>query len=76
MDENLAFRKILAQSSEGIGNSMILMPYAKDLTYNNGHLKLTLDLFNNLSETEISIDIVVSEELQGLLDNLLQDKVV
>jgi len=76
MDENLAFRKILAQSSEGIGNSMILMPYAKDLIYTNGHLKLTLDLFNDLSETEISIDIVVSEELQGLLDNLIQDKVV
>lgn len=76
MDENLAFRKILAQSSDGIGNNMILMPYAKDLIYTNGHLKLTLDLFNDLSETEISIDIVVSEELQGLLDNLIQDKVV
>jgi hypothetical protein len=55
---------------------MILMPYAKDLVYTNGHLKLTLDLFNDLSETEISIDIVVSEELQGLLDNLMEDKVV
>ena len=76
MDENLTFRKILAQNSNGIGNKMILMPYAKDLSYTNGHLKLTLDLFNDLSETEISIDIVVSEELQGLLDNILQDKVV
>jgi hypothetical protein len=76
MDENLTFRKILAQSSDGIGNKMILMPYAKDLVYTNGHLKLTLDLFNDLSETEISIDIVVSEELQGLLDNLMEDKVV
>jgi hypothetical protein len=76
MDENLTFRKILAESSDGIGNKMILMPYAKDLVYTNGHLKLTLDLFNDLSETEISIDIVVSEELQGLLDNLMEDKVV
>jgi hypothetical protein len=55
---------------------MVLMPYAKNLLYTNGHLKLTLDLFNDLSETEISIDIVVSEELQGLLDNLLQERVV
>ena len=76
MDENLAFRKILAQNSDGIGSKMILMPYAKNLLYTNGHLKLTLDLFNDLSETEISIDIVVSEELQGLLDNLLQERVV
>ena len=76
MDENLTFRKILAQNSNGIGNKMILMPYAKDLSYTNGHLKLTLDLFNDLSETDITIDIMVSEELQGLLDNILQDKVV
>jgi hypothetical protein len=76
MDENLTFRKILAQTSDGIGNKMILMPYAKDLSYINGHLKLTLDLFNNLSETEITIDIMVSEELKGLLDSLLQDTVV
>jgi hypothetical protein len=76
MDENLAFRKILAQSSDGIRSNMILMPYAKNLLYTNGHLKLTLDLFNDLSETEISIDIVVSEELQGLLDNLLQERMV
>lgn len=76
MDENLTFRKILAQNSDGMGNKMILMPYAKDLSYTNGHLKLTLDLFNNLSETEITIDIMVSEELQGLLDNLIQETVV
>ena len=76
MDENLKFKKILSQNSNGIGNNMILMPYAKNLSYTNGHLKLTLELFNDLSETEVSIDIVVSEELQGLLNNVLQERMV
>lgn len=76
MDENLIFKKILAQNSDGIGSNMVLMPYAKNLSYTNGHLKLTLDLFNDLSETEISIDIIVSEELKGLLSNLLEERVV
>lgn len=76
MDENLKFKKILSQNSNGIGSNMILMPYAKNLSYTNGHLKLTLELFNDLSETDVSIDIVVSEELQGLLNNVLQERMV
>lgn len=76
MDEMLHFKRILAQNSEGISNKMILMPYAKNLSYDNGHLRLTLELFNHLSETDISVDIIVNEELKGLLDTLMQDMVV
>lgn len=76
MDENLRFKKVLTGNWDGIQNKMILMPYAKNLVYANGHLKFTLELFNDLSETEIALDILVSQELQGLLDNMLEERVV
>jgi len=76
MDENLRLKHVLTGNLDGIQNKMILMPYAKNLMYANGHLKFTLELFNDSSETEIGIDILVNQELQGLLESLIQERMV
>ena len=73
MDDNLAFRNIISSGSgfQGTSKGMILMPYAKDLYYDKGTLSFTLEFYNEMAETEIGINMVVTEELQHLLEGLI-----
>lgn len=76
MDESLEFKKILSQNSEGTEKNMILMPYAKNLSYTNGELSMAIEFFNDTAETEIGITIQVSDELGLILDKLMLGEVV
>lgn len=72
MDENLEFKHIIAHGSGAVDmKNMILMPYAKDITYEDGNLSLSLEFLDNTSETEIGIRIGLSDELIELFDRLL-----
>lgn len=75
MDDNLAFKNIIASAASkfsGTGNGMILMPYAKNLYYDKGSLSFTLEFYNQGAETEIGITMMVSPELQDLIDGLIE----
>jgi hypothetical protein len=76
MDESLEFKKILSQNSDGTEKNMILMPYAKNLSYTNGELSMAIEFFNDNAETEIGITIQVSDELGLILDRLMLGEVV
>jgi hypothetical protein len=78
MDENLEFKHIIANAaiSQGTVNNMMLMPYGKDLTYSNGQLSMVLEFINENTETEIGINIQISEDLVLMFDKLLQGDVV
>ena len=73
MDENLEFKNIIASVGNGGVDSknMILFPYARNINYNNGTLSLSLDFFNEQTQTEIGLKIKLSEDLIDLIDNLL-----
>lgn len=70
MDENLRFKEIMAQKWAGTGEEMILMPYAKNLEYKDGELSLTLELFNEDLETEVTIKMTVADALKEVLDKV------
>lgn len=76
MDENTEFKKILTPNFDGTSKNMYLIPYAKNLSYKDGHLMMTLEFFNDIAETEVGIDILISDELQQMFDRLLQEEVV
>jgi hypothetical protein len=73
MDDNLAFKNIIssASNSQGTDKGMILIPYAKDLYYKEGSLSFTLEFYNETAETEIGINMMISQELQDLLEGLI-----
>lgn len=73
MDDNLEFKNIIASPQNGgVDNkNMILFPYARNINYDNGTLSMSLDFFNEMSETEIGLKIKLSDDLVDLIDNLL-----
>lgn len=72
MEDNLNFKNVLAHASGGVyGNNMILMPYGKNISYDNGMLSLSLEFLNENTETEIGLKIKLSDDLVDLIDNLL-----
>lgn len=76
MDENIEFKNILASTANGgvDGKNMILFPYARNINYGDGMLSMSLDFFNEGTETEIGLKIKLSEDLVDLIDNLLYGK--
>jgi hypothetical protein len=76
VDDNLEFKNIIAASnSQGTNNIMALIPYAKDVTYENGLLSMTLEFVNDYSETEVGIKMMVSDELQEIFGNIMYGEV-
>lgn len=75
MDEKFTFKNILAnlngENATVYGKNMILMPYAKNVRYENGHLFLVLDFFNEDKETELGIKIQLANDLTEVFDNLI-----
>lgn len=75
MEDNLEFQSALISAFGGVdGKNMILMPYAKNINYENGMLSLVLDFINNSTETEIGLKIKLSDDLIDLIDDLLYGK--
>ena len=75
MDENLEFKHVLAHASGAVyQRNMMLMPYAKDVLYEEGHLCLTLQFVDKKNETEVGMRIGLSDELIELFDRLLDGK--
>lgn len=75
MEDNLEFRSALASAFGGVyGKNMILIPYAKNINYENGILSLALDFVNNSTETEVGLKIKLSDDLVDLIDDLLYGK--
>jgi hypothetical protein len=72
MDDNFNFKQVVAHASGGVyGKNMILMPYGKNIGYDNGVLSISLDFINETTETEIGMKIKLSDDLVDLVDNLL-----
>jgi hypothetical protein len=73
MDENLEFTSIKAFiENGGVDNkNMILFPYARNISYEDGTLSMSLDFFNGSTETEIGLKVKLSEDLVEIIDNLL-----
>ena len=76
MSENTEFNKILIPNFDGTSKNMYLLPYANNITYIDGRLAMTLVFFNDAAETEVCLDIAISDELQQMFDKLLQEEVV
>ena len=71
MDENLEFKNIIAGANfDGIEKVMYLLPYAKDLVYKQGILSMTLEFVNEHAETNVGIQLEVSDELQTIFDKI------
>jgi hypothetical protein len=76
MDDNLEFKNIIAASnSQGTNNIMNLIPYAKNVTYEDGCLSMALEFVNDYAETEVGIKLQVSDELQEILSNIIYGEV-
>lgn len=76
MDDNLEFKNIIAASnSQGTENIMRLIPYAKNVTYEDGYLSMALEFVNDYAETEVGIRLMVSEELQEIFGNIMYGEV-
>lgn len=76
MDDNLEFKNIIAASnSQGTNNVMTLIPYAKEVTYDNGYLSMVLEFVNDYSETEVGIKMMVSDELQEIFGSIMYGEV-
>jgi hypothetical protein len=72
MEDNSNFKATVAPALGGVyGKNMILMPYAKNINYEDGILSICLDLVNNTTETEVGLKIKLSDDLIDLMDNLL-----
>lgn len=73
MDDNLEFKNIVANAGNGgvDKKNMILFPYARNINYDNGTLSMSLDFFNEATQTEVGMKIKLSEDLVDLIDNLL-----
>lgn len=72
MDDNLEFKSAIVSAFGGVyGKNMMLLPYARNINYDNGILSMSLDFINNSSETEIGLKITLSDDLVDLMDNLL-----
>lgn len=72
MEENIEFKSVIASAFGGVcGNNVYLMPYARNINYNDGMLSLSLDFINDSTETEIGLRIKLSDDLVDLIDNLL-----
>lgn len=75
MDDNLEFKNFVTSANGGVyEKNMILFPYARNINYSDGSLSLSLDFFNEQSETEIGLKIKLSEDLIDIIDNLLYGK--
>jgi hypothetical protein len=76
MDDNLEFKNIIAASnSQGTGKTMNLIPYAKNVIYEDGCLSMALEFVNDYAETEVGIKLVVSDELQDIFSNIIYGEV-
>lgn len=76
MDDNLEFKNIIAASnSHGTENVMKLIPYAKNVTYEDGFLSMVLEFVNDYAETEVGIRLQVSDELQEIFGNIMYGEV-
>jgi hypothetical protein len=51
---------------------MILFPYAKDVEYKAGELSFVIQLLGQDKETEVSVKMQTSKELEEILTNLLE----
>lgn len=76
MDENLEFKNIIASSIlQGTDKIMYLLPYAKDLKYEDGTLSMVLEFVNNVAETEVEINLLVADELQEIFGKIMYGEV-
>lgn len=73
MDDYLKV-KFIASNSEGTENNMLLLPYAKDVAYSDGVLSVSLEFFNESKETEIGLNIGLSDDLVDLIEGLLDNQ--
>ncbi len=54
---------------------MNLIPYAKNVIYEDGCLSMALEFVNDYAETEVGIKLVVSDELQDIFSNIIYGEV-
>lgn len=66
MADELEFKNVLAQKLNGTNKKMYLMPYAKELVYEDGNLSMVLEFVNDNAETELGITMEVADDLKDL----------
>lgn len=72
MDEKYIVKKIATGAkSDGTNRVMELLPYAKDVEYKDGAVRLTFEFFNDMHETEMTMQIGFAPEIAHVFDTLL-----
>jgi hypothetical protein len=71
VDDNLEFKNILAGgNSNGMNKVMKLLPYARDVEYKDGLLSMVLEFVNEHAETELGIQMEVTDDLKMIFDKI------